>query len=352
MHQRFDRLRQLQQPSRTPGPLTFSPNPAFNDYLKIHKVLVGPQTAQELILIADSLGKDMLPQYLVAAGSAYCEAALAQEQKDATYRMGLLDNAEEVWARALDVQLTHLDSSRSMVECTDPYRTALDLARLPLLRGIIAGDVTQKTRDEVREETLAIAGANNVRTRLAIMEGDHETTASHIGLGHEANFLVAMDSLDSPTFVATSSFARSDSGHFHPHQTHDIMLFQQKWGDIIDIMPVEIKAKASRASRNRYNALLVRGKIHLTYNVGFHDPENVRRAFASYHLGVPNAKEIAVTRDIRTTLLEMIHLYKSGQTLGNVATGRSRLRFRDPAALHNSYPEIASDRLLANKKAG
>lgn len=347
MHLGFERLRQKDMPASTPEPLTFTPNPAFNDYLKIHKVLVGQQTAKELIRLGQSLSQETLPQYNIAAGSAFCEAALALDDEDAVDRMHLLDDAEDVWSRALDTQLAYAESNPNMVDYADPYRTALDLARLPLLRGIVAGDVTQHTRDQVRQETLAIAGANNVRTRLAIMDRDREAVASHLGLGHEANFLIAIDSLDSPTFVATSSFARSDTGHFHPHQTHDIMLFQQKWGRILDIMPVEIKAKTSRKSKNRYSALLVRGKVHLTYNVGIHDPENVRRAFVGYHLGIPSQQETKVARDIRTTLLEMIHLYKSGQALGSIATDRSLLRFRDQSALHDHHPEIAGDRVLA-----
>lgn len=347
MHRGYDRLRQINVP-KSPSTLTFTPNPAFNDYLKIHKVLVGPGTAMELINIADSLDKDILPEYLAAAGSAYCEAALAQEDAETVERMLLLDRAEASWSRALDIQLGHIDSSAHIIDPADPFRTALSLARLPLIRGIVAGDVTQHTRDEVRQETLAIAAANNVRAKLAQLDGENETAWSHMGFGHELNFLIATDSLDSPTYVGVQSFARSDSGHFYPHQTHDIMLIQQKWGKIIDILPVEIKAKADKRARNRYSALLIRGKMHLTYNVGIHEPENMRRAFCGLHIGTLTRQEQRATREIRTTLLEMIHLYKSGEVMGRIATGRSLLRFRDQAALHNEYPEVAGDLVLSN----
>jgi hypothetical protein len=330
-----------------PKEFVFQPNPAFNDYLKIHKVLVGPRTAHQLIQTAETLDKEELPQYVIAAGSAFCESALALPGEDAEFRMELLDRAEASWRRALDTQLTCAETYPALIDPADPFRTALDIARLPLLRGLVAGDVTRHTRDAVRQETLAIAAANNIRSKLAHTEGEHETACSHIGFGHELNFQIAIDSLDTPTYIATTSFARGGSGHFHPHQTHDVMLIQQKWGEILDILPVEIKAKASGRTRQRYNAMLVRGKIHMTYNVPIHEPENMRRAFAAYHLGVPARQEIPVIRDIRRTLLEMVHLYKSGQVLGSVATGRSLLRFRDLAALHQAHPEIAANKISA-----
>ncbi len=343
----FDRLRQIDPPHAL-RPLTFQPNPAYSDYLKIHKVLVGQNTANELIAIGESLDKDNLPQYLVAAGSAYCEAALSLTNETALTRMGILDKANASWTKALNTQLEYLESSPHVIDPADSFRTALDLARLPLLRGIVAGDVTQSTRDEVRKETLAIAGANNVRSKLAYLDHNYDVARSHIGVGHEANFLIAADSLDSPTFVAFSSFARSDTGHYYPQQTHDIILIQQKWGTVRDIMPVEIKAATNKRARNRYSALLIRGKIHLSYNTAIVEPENMRRAFVGLHLGVPTAQENRVTKEIRTNLLEMIHLYKSGAVLGEVATGRSLLRFRDLAALHKKHPEIAGD-VLARK---
>lgn len=127
------------------------------------------------------------------------------------------------------------------------------------------------------------------------------------------------------------------------------MLIQQKWGKVIDILPVEIKAKATRQTKNRFSALLIRGKMHLTYNVGLHEPENVRRAFSGLHLGVPTREELHAVKEIRTTVLDMVHLYRSGEVLGSVATNRSLLRFRNPAALYEEYPEIAGDLVKVQK---
>lgn len=346
MTEGFDRLRQIEL-TRADNPLVFSPNPAFDDYLKMPKAIAAPEAVPELIQIAESLEKDAIPQYLVAAGSAYYEAALTQDQASTTDRMHLLDRAETSWTRALEIQLGHIESSPWTVDVADPYRTALDLARLPLMRGLVAGDITQNIRQDVRQETLAIAAANNVRGKLAHIEGDSETACSHVGFGHELNFLIAMDSLETPSYISTASLARSGSGHYHPNHTHDLMLIQQRWGRVIDIVPVEIKAKAGRTARNRYSALLIRGKMHLTYNVGYHEPETMRRAFAAVHVGTPTKEEARATRGIRANLLEMIHLYKSGEVLGNVATGKSLLRFRNPAALHDKHPEIAGDLILS-----
>ena len=336
----YDALRS--HPSDMPLELTFSPNPAYEQYLRIHKVLVGPKTAQTLEKIAYSLGEEKIPKYLVTAGWAITEASLAQPHLSAHERNNLFDHAEEWWLEAIDTQMRYIDQGKEhLVEASAPYRTALDIARLPLLRGMVLGSITPSLRKNVRDETLAIMNASWVQANLALRQGDIESFNDFVGFAHEGNSLIALDSFNSDSLFGMTSFARSDSGYHHPEQTHDIVIVQQKKGLLKSMTPVEIKSKVSQNDRKRYKALLVRGKMHLCL-AGEYSPNHTLKAFTALNENSQTLKEKATTDTVRQTFIDMFWQYKCGSVLVDIATSRSRMHFRDRTQLHQKYPEIAA----------
>lgn len=336
----FDMLRS----SPSPNAATinqFSPHPDYSDYLKIHKVLVGEVTAKRLEAIHHTLQSETLPRYLSVAGWAATEAALAQPNASASYRNKLLEGAHDCWQRALEHQLLWNEQGNSyLAEHSAPYRYALDLAHLPLLQALVSGDITKQVRTDVTRDVLNIAEANAVQMRLAMDTGDRTAISDHIGVGHECNAMLAFHSLDSSSLIVVPSSARADSGHHHPHQTHDLLAIQQKWGAIQDMTPIEIKASASQHDRKRYKALLVRGKMHLAV-VGKYSPDHTLRAFSSFFNNTQTTEEKYITDHTRQTVLDLYWLYKKGDKLQGFASDDSSCQYRDATTVQSAHPEIA-----------
>lgn len=336
----FDALRSKSS-SCDSNAIVFTPNPSYEEYLKIHKVLVGPSTAKELERISINLSNETVPRYLSAAGWAAAEAALAQPDQNASYRNRLLEQSSDCWTRALEMQLDWNELGLEyLTEHTAPYRYALDLAHLPILQAIISGDVTPKTRSQVAIDVLNIAEANIIQMHLAKALGNKDALGDHVGLGYECNGLLAFHSLDSSGLFAIPSSARADSGHHHKNQTHDLLIIQQKWGTITDMTPAEIKSTISQRDRHRYKALLVRGKMHLSIQ-GKHAPEYTLRAFSGLYNGTQTPIERAITNHARTTILDLYWLYKKGSKIDNFASRKSQCQYRNSDELYMSYPEIA-----------
>ncbi len=318
-------------------------HPDYNDYLKIHKVLVGPKTAKKLESIHNNLRDEPLPRYLSVAGWAAAEAALAQPEKSASYRNALLEETNACWTKALENQLQWGYSDHAQTtEHSSSYRYALDLAHLPLLQAIVSGNITSTIRHTVAIDVLNIAEANNIQLALAIKQGDYEAVGDHIGIGHECNGLLAFHSLDSASLIAIPSSARADSGHHHPNQTHDLVVIQQKWGTIEDMTPVEIKSTVSQHDRHRYKALLVRGKMHLAVP-GKYTPDHTLKSFSALYSGDQTKQEKRITDYVRNTMLGLYWNYKKGDMLTDFASNTSTYRYRDASVVRAAYPEIAPD---------
>lgn len=336
----FDALRSPPE-SRPTDTVRFSPHPAFEQYLRIHKVLVGASTAKTLERIHAELADQSLPRYLGAAGWAAAEAALAQPQAPTTHRNNLLAAAGNCWERALESQLTYnAREGHPLAEHSAPYRTALDLAHLPLLQAMVSGNVTPSIQTSVARDVLNIAEANIVQLNLAMQAGDLSAVSDHSGVGHEANALLAFHSFDSPGLLAIPSSSRGGSGHYHREQTHDLLVIRQKWGTVLDMTPAEIKSSASNNDRKRYKSLLIRGKIHLSV-VGKYAPEYTLAAFSAYFNGSQTTEERRITDHARRTVMDLYWLYKRGRLLGEVATSRSPHQYRDPTHVRDAYPELA-----------
>lgn len=321
--------------------LSFSPHPAYEQYLKIHKVFVGPQTAQTLEQIHEGLRDESLPRYLSVAGWAAAEAALVQDHLPAKHRLGLIEAAVDCWERGARNQMYLNQSDKAhLIEYSTPYRLALDIAITPMLRGIVLGNITDKILDDVFEDCLAIAEANAAEYAAALQVSDHERIADHSGFGYECNALLAFNRLKIKTWFAIPALARSDSGHHHPEQSHDLSVIRQKWGEIKGVIPVEIKSAANARAKRRYKSLLVRGKMHLS-QPGKYPPTETLAAIKAVHVGNSDKEQRQIADEASTRFLKMLRDYRSGEVLGSIATDRSVTTFRDNSLVVANHPGLS-----------
>ncbi len=344
----FDTLRHFQSLDFPARDFSFAPNPDYDRYLRIHKVFVGNNGAEELIAVHHGLEDEFLPRYLTAAGWAAIEAGLVHEGMSTRERLLLIEKGENCWRKALEHQCEFNDSnSEYLIEDAFTYRTALDLAIAPLLKGVVVGDVTRTTAENVFRDCLNIAQAAEVQYRLAAERGDTVAIAEFLGFGYEANALLSLNRTLSRTWFAIPSMTRSDSGHHHRNQTHDLLVVHQNWGEIKSITPVEVKASACARDRKRYRALLVRGKMHLSYP-GKYKPGDTLEAITAVYEGRATKEELEIAEAVSGRFISMLRDYYEGERLGSIATSRSVTVFHDNSVVASRHPGLSLDL----KKAG
>lgn len=304
-------------------------NETYDKYLRMHKVFVGESGAHELVEIADELQHEELPRYLDAAGWAYAEAGLVLENESTVGRIELVRAAEECWGKSLQMGQYLLDehAPQYLFEDAMSYRTAMNLAYAPLMKSIIIGNVTDGTRERAFVDTLAIAQTSGLQLGFAAAHRDVNAAASHTGFIHEANTLLTLLYLDDPRYIPLPSSARADTGYYHQGQTHDVTILNQHWGRIKKVVPLEVKARASARDRERYKALIVRGKMHLSI-AGRNDPRETTNAFSNVYQGIATAEDVRMTDHASSTVLRLLKLYQRGadDAVSNVT---SRTKFHD-----------------------
>lgn len=143
-----------------------------------------------------------------------------------------------------------------------------------------------------------------------------EAANDHLGFAYECNAMLALNRMYSRRWFAIPTMARSDSGYYHPEQTHDLLIIRRKGSDIQSLVPVEIKAAASLKERSRYLALLVRGKMHLCLEgSGNHLPRATLDAITAVHSGVATKHETLVADTISRRFMQMLSDYYAGDVL-------------------------------------
>jgi len=315
-------------------------NPTFDKYLQMPKVIVDADGAQELIGIGDTLSDEAMPRYLDAAGWAYAEAGLALSEDTAEHRVQLVAGAERVWSKAL---VNHLDLGRRYGEKWTlgedlSHRLALNIAFAPLIKSIIVGNVADSVRESVMRDTVAIATDSSQILTETLESGDKVTSGQHLGFLFEANALMTLLSMNDARYIPLPSTARADSGYYHVSQTHDISIINQHWGEIRKLIPVEIKSRSTIRDRERYDALLLRGKMHLSVND--YDPRTTVRAFEGILNGTASKKEIESIEGISSKIRDMLRLYQKGLTPEGIAT-KSLTRFHNNDKAAEVYPELS-----------
>jgi hypothetical protein len=320
----------------------FAPNSAYDEYFKIHKVFVGESGGAELERIAENLKQEWLPRYLDAAGWAFAESALTQSSKPNVDRTHLVQQATQCWERALVSQheFDNEEHREWLSDHVDSYRLALNLAYIPLMHSIIAGNVTESTRERTFADTMAIAQLSVVQGELASRTNDIGGVADHRGFQYECNALLSLLYLNNPNYVPLPSSARAGSGYDYRDQTHDISVIHQRWGKIHRITPIEIKSAASLRDRQRYKALIVRGKMHLSVE-GRYDPKETLNAFASIYEGTASADDQRIATHASSTMHDLLVLYQKGNEVESFKKIHSNTTFHTVDHVAKKYRELS-----------
>jgi hypothetical protein len=337
----YDQLQTLPDIALQPENFDYTANPAYEKYLLIHKVLVGNRGAQQLEGIYHALKDEFMPRYLSAAGWAAAESAMVRTDMPVRDRLTLLDGAVETWRTALDhQQWLNAVEPDERIEHSAPHRIALDIAVAPLLAGIVTGGISKADRKRAFVDCLNIAESNAVYIDLMAKNKNRYGLADHLGFGYECNALLSFNRGLTRTWFAIPSMNRSDTGYRYRHQTHDLLAIHLQGGKLESATPIEIKSKASLRDRQRYDALLVRGKMHLSTE-GKHAPKYTLAAIAAVYGGRPTREERNIVDNASERILAMVRDYRAGRKIGDLATKHMVTVFRDDALVVARHPGLS-----------
>lgn len=243
----------------------FLPHPEFMRYQMMPKHFVGPETADDLFYISETLLREKpYPSYLYAAGSAAAESGLVGTHLPADERHRRVQRADDLWHLAQEQYLKqHADdgwSEAKLFAFSD--RVEGQIIFTNLLHDMINGNVRPETMRSTHERIVRLGMTNLKMFEQAKREGDVGVMGVRRGASFEISTAASVTRLLSPNFFAMFTTARGDDGTHFRDDTHDILIMKQSWGEIRSTLPVEVKPK-SGYGRQRYKSALVRGKLHL-----------------------------------------------------------------------------------------
>lgn len=288
----------------------FLHHPRYNEYQRMPKMFAGEDDVSKLEYLGNNLMSEVDPVFLNAAGSAFLEASIAGESLDVSTRLALFGKAQLAWQFALSNEEIASSITSEMSSCVDVHRVAVNLACLPMTKGLILGDIKDESMQESIESLIRIADVCELERSLASKEYDYDSVGHYIGLEHEINAILAFIYRKNPRYIAIPSSERAGTGYIYPEQTHDLTVISQHFGDIRSIMPVEVKARAGSREKRRYKALIVRGKMHLS-SPGYHMPEYAKNAIKRYVRGEPTQEDIDFLGSMDATIKMLTSEYKS-----------------------------------------
>lgn len=316
---------------------------AFNRYIAIHKVFVGQHGASQLVGLSSQLQDTDTPDHLVAAGWAATEAALILGRQDDVLGDQLLHIAGGAWLRAIAHQRwINAQDKHPLADHTVQFRSATDIAFLPIFHELIGGGVQNRTLRTVFGDVLNIAQLGGVMANLAVAEGRMDVAGVLRGFGYEINAILAYNRRRSGQWFALPASSRADSGVYHREQTHDIVVVHHRQGAIIDAVPIEMKGTASRRQRARYLSLLIRSKLHLSLP-GQHHPEQILAAITADYEGNASVEELALVTKVSQTIYNMVGDYLRGQPHDNMSGVRSVTTFREKGRVIQRYSGLTVD---------
>lgn len=316
---------------------------AFRRYILMHKVFVGECGAHHLLGLHPQLSGGDVPTYLVAGGWAAAEAAVILGGNDKETGEQLLGIAQDAWLRAIAHQKwINIQERHPLEDAALAYRTANDIAFLPVFSEIIRGGVQNRTLAAVFADVLNIAQMADVNTQLAFKEGDVRVAGDLRGFSYETNGLLAYNRRRSGKWIAIPALSRADNGIYHPEQTHDLVVIRQHQGEIVNAVPIEVKATATKQQRRRYLSLLIRSKLHLSLP-GRHEPGQVLEAITADYEGTATKEQRAIVTKASETIYDMVGDYLKGQPRHDVASPRSVVRFRDKHLVTRRYPGLHTE---------
>lgn len=313
--------------------------PAYQDYVKINKVLVGQSGAEYVIGLGKSLENENLPILLDAAGWALAEGALAGSELPEYDRLELIGRAEDSWHRAIMAHdsLSEACPDSRLVQDDTPFRVAMNIACSPLMRSIIQGDVTPEVKAVVRRDLLNIAEMVAIQSNLAFRERQSDACGQLSGVIYECCALLAIlnidQSLEEPRYVPLPSSARADSGYYYGHQTHDISLISQHWGEVRKVIPLEVKRTPSGKDYARYKSVII-GKSDLMLRP-YDKISKTLHAFSRLDLGTATVDDMALLDHITSSVKKKIVEYKRQPKVDS-------LKFHSKTKFHEPVPRKAA----------
>lgn len=244
-------------------------HPAYEKYMRMHKLCLGEKGSRELQIVAGDMAKEDDPLFLSSAASAYLEAGIIHAPQEHRERVDFADKAELLWSKALVYEdwlqeRQELSNEHETIDdITASYRIATNIACMPMMRSMFNGNVTEDAIDQSLEGLLRIGRMVNDEMALTSWQDNPSDHSMWYGLSYELNTLIALLYKRDPRFIAIPSFHRAGTGYYYPDQTHDIELISQHYGSVRAIIPIEVKAKVRSRNRKRYRSLLVSGREHL-----------------------------------------------------------------------------------------
>lgn len=313
-------------------------NPAYREYQLIPKTYADKDTAVRLEELADSMSEEFNPGLLNAAASAYQEASIARSDLDTESRMTLFSKAKLSWEASLRNESYLCDKIPEQSDYIEGCRVAVNLACLPMVKGLILGDVKAGAMAESIHNLLQISDISQVQRNLAVKGSRMDAAAHHVGLEHEINTLLVFLYHQDPRFIALPSTERAGSGYFNKEQTHDINVISQHFGEVRSILPVEVKARPSRKDRLRYKALIIRGRMHLSApSVG--DPAITKEVFRRCFNGESSEGDEAFMGSIVQTVSQLTSDYKKRGKYKPFYSKGSKMSYYNPESVLGDLPQ-------------
>jgi hypothetical protein len=244
--------------------LQYLEHPLYERYMHLPKGVVTPPEARILQEVHEGLSSERASRFLFAGGWAAAEAAIVMRgaRNNQKMREQLVEGAADNWLRAHERVVAVGQAGQ---ETNDHYalkqRIELALASIPLLEGIVAGDVRVRTLEQVTDDYLQIGVENTAFSRDKRQSGDELRAIFHEGLSYEIVALLGLNDRLTTRRFAMPSTARNDSGYHASKLTHDLMIINQRVGKIESIIPVEVKSNMTRINRRRYKALIVDSRV-------------------------------------------------------------------------------------------
>lgn len=284
-------------------------HPAYHNYQRMHKLSLGREGSKKLEALANKMAQESDPLLMATAASAYYEAGIVRDSAEPLERLTLIAKAELLWEGSLHNEGRISGQEGGELQLEAAYRVAMNLACLPMVRSMVLGDVKPEVIDGSIEKLVQIGGLAAEQRVLAEAEGDYKRSAEFVGVGYEIDALISLMYSRDPRYIAIPSFQRAGTGYYYPEQTHDIALISQHYGKIRNITPIEVKSRRSRRHIERYRALIIGGRAHLTVPLG-HDPNLTREVYERVRAGEGSPQDEQTVEAIQLSVRALLAAYK------------------------------------------
>lgn len=300
----------------TPPPVRID---ARDAYLRIHKRLVGPGTAEKLSFLYRELSQEQTPRGMYEAGWAAAEAAMTGTRLEPAERHYLVAAARDCWEYAARCETERAASSAYLKNTTPDRSTELRiinaLAVTPLIEGIVRGRPDKQQRGAAYDALLGAAEEAAGELLIAHRHRMGGRVGNALGVVHEVNTLLLINRLLSSRIIALPSLARADSGRDYPEQTHDVQILNLNGNVIRDIVPLEVKSRLKGKFLERYEAALLSGRQHLL----IHTPETAAETAAMLcreRAGQASPDDLATLQTMTDAVIHVIRHHKRADDFG------------------------------------